>query len=92
MARRLPGLRLPNGHTRSANASPVVAFSQRGNPELLAAPVVVIVMVELTAALAGVTVDGENEHVSPEGRPEQPKLTIWLNPFWGVTDSVKVAD
>src|SRR5580692_5604219 len=49
-------------------------------------------MVELTADPVVATVDGENEHASPEGSPEQLKLTAWLNPFSGVTDSVKVAD
>jgi hypothetical protein len=34
-----------------------------------------MVITELTTAPAGVTVDGENEQVSPEGRPEHAKLT-----------------
>jgi hypothetical protein len=51
-----------------------------------------MLIVDMTAALDGVTVDGENEQLSPDGRPEQLKLTAWLNPFCGVTVRVKVAD
>jgi hypothetical protein len=39
-----------------------------------------------------VTVDGENEQLSPEGSPEQLKLTARLNPFCGKTVTVKVID
>jgi len=51
-----------------------------------------MVMVELTAAPDGVTEDGANEHASPDGRPEQVKLTGWLNPLVGVTVKVMVVD
>jgi hypothetical protein len=51
-----------------------------------------MVIVELTGAPAGSTVDRENEHKSPAGRPEQVKLTDWVNPFAGVMVRVIVAD
>ena len=85
-------LRRLNGNRRSANASPRPAFCQGSNREAFALALGAMVMVDVTAALDGVTVDGENVQVSPEGRPEQVKLTAWLNPFSGVTDSVIVVD
>jgi len=39
----------------------------------------------VTAAPAGVTVVGLNEHVVPAGNPEQAKLTAELKPLVGVT-------
>jgi hypothetical protein len=41
---------------------------------------------------AGVTVDGENEHVAPPGRPEHENDTALLNPFVGVIVRLVVAD
>jgi hypothetical protein len=70
----------------------VAAFSQGSDREPVALALGEMVIVELTAAADGVIVDGVNEQVSPEGRPEQLKLTAWLNPFCGVTVRVKVAD
>jgi hypothetical protein len=48
----------------------------------------------LVAALVplGVTFAGENEQVVNAGRPEQAKLTCWLNPLEGVTVIVVVPD
>lgn len=37
------------------------------------------------AKAEGVIVEGEKLHVTPAGRPEQPKLTVELNPLEGVT-------
>ena len=44
----------------------------------------------LSGAAAGVSVAGLKLHAAPDGRPEQAKLIVELNPFTGVT--VKVAD
>ena len=51
-----------------------------------------MVKVEVTALPFGVTVEGEKLHVLAAGRPEQAKLTIWLNPFCGVTVMVVIPD
>jgi hypothetical protein len=52
---------------------------------------IVIVVVEALAPL-GVTVAGLKLHEAPVGRPEQVKLTCWLNPPLGVTPTVLVAE
>ena len=62
-------------------------------PSFLAAvrvPEIVIWLV--TAEPAGITDAGLNAHASPEGKPEQARLTALLNPFDGVTVTVAVAD
>jgi hypothetical protein len=51
----------------------------------------VTVVVE-AAAPEGVTVAGLKAHPTPEGRPEQAKVTVELKPFEGVTEMVAVAD
>ena len=63
------------GHRRSATAKlpPALAHSKNGMPLALVAGATV--MVELTDAPAGVTLTGENEQLSPDGSPEQLKLT-----------------
>ena len=85
-------MRLRNGQRRSPSASPAPAFCQGSDREAAALALDAMLIVDMTAALDGVTVDGENEQLSPDGRPEQLKLTAWLNPFCGVTVRVKVAD
>ena len=45
----------------------------------------------LTAAPAGVTVDGLKLHDRPDGSPEQAKLIVLLKPLAGVTVTVAVA-
>lgn len=78
------------GQISRANATPPPIFSQRSS---LVAPVVsAMVIAEVTAAPDGVTVDGENEQLSPEGSPVQLKFTARAKPFWGMTVSVTVAD
>ena len=44
----------------------------------------------LSGAPAGVSVVGLKLHVAPDGRPEQAKLIVELNPLTGVT--VKIAE
>ena len=48
------------------------------------------VIVVVAAAPEGVTCDGLNAQVAPEGRPEQLKLMVALNPATGVTVNVTV--
>ena len=64
-------MRLPNGHRRSASASPAPAFCQGNDREAAALALDAMLIVDVTAGLDGVTVDGENEQLSPDGRPEQ---------------------
>ena len=45
----------------------------------------------VTAAPLGVTLAGVNLQLTPAGRPEQPKVTVLLNPFCGVTVTVVLA-
>jgi hypothetical protein len=59
---------------------------RRGVDRLDEAAAVAIVTVVVAAAVPlGVTVDGENAQLPPEGRPLQAKLTCWLKPPAGVT-------
>ncbi len=51
-----------------------------------------IVNCVVAALPAGVTVDGENEHVAPPGRPEHENDTALLNPFVGVIVRLVEAD
>ena len=44
----------------------------------------------LAALPAGVSVAGLKLHVAPAGKPEHAKLTCELNPFAGVTVSVRL--
>jgi hypothetical protein len=53
---------------------------------------VLIVKVVEAAAPVGVTMLGEKLQDAPVGRPEQEKLTAWLNPFDVVTAMVAVPD
>jgi hypothetical protein len=53
---------------------------------------VAIVSVDVAVLPFGVTEDGEKLHVLAAGKPEQAKLTVWLNPFCGVTVIVVVPD
>jgi hypothetical protein len=56
------------------------------------AAVVVMVSIEVTAPVPGVTEGGTNAQVAPAGRPAvQVKLTALVNPFDGVTLTVEVA-
>ena len=83
---------LRNRHSMQLKMSPPPVFAHNGVDVALAIDAGPIVKVEVTAAPAGVTVDGENEQPSPEGKPEQLNLIAWANPFCGVTVSVTVAD
>lgn len=49
-----------------------------------------MVSCELTALPDGVTVAGLKEQVTPEGKPEQAKLTVELKPFCGVAVTIDV--
>ena len=49
-----------------------------------------MVSCELIALPDGVTVAGLKEQVTPEGKPEQAKLTAELKPFIGVTVTIEV--
>jgi hypothetical protein len=51
---------------------------------------VVIVILVVTTAPEGVTVEGEKLQLAPAGTPEQLKLTAELNPLLGVTEIVVV--
>jgi hypothetical protein len=90
--RNIRARRRPRGKRTSDRASPPPSLLQKGRRLVLAAAPGAMVSVELTAEPEGVTLDGENEHWSPEGEPVQLKVTAWANPFCGVTVRVKVAD
>jgi hypothetical protein len=90
--RRCRFFRLAKGHRRIARDNPGPAFRQGNDREAAALLFEAIVIVEVTAEPDGVTVDGENEHASPVGKPEQAKLTAWVNPLEGVTARVIVVD
>ena len=69
---------------QTASASEV--FGKNGNGarcELLASVCALIVRVVLVVP-GGVTLAGLKAHDAPAGRPEQPKVTAELKPFWGV--------
>ena len=92
MAQNLRPRRLQNGQSISANAIPSPSFSHGRAFSFFALDAEAIVRVVLAAAPAGVTVGGEKEQASPEGSPEQLKLTACENPFSGVTLKVNIAE
>src|ERR1700743_1664544 len=92
MAQSVRPRRLRNGQSSSANAIPAPTFSHDRNFSFFAELAAAMVRVVLTATPVGVTVCGEKEQLSPEGSPEQVKLTACVNPFWGVTVKVTFAD
>jgi len=54
------------------------------------------VVVKVTVAVtvwvpSSVNIEGETLQVVPAGAPMQLHITVWLNPFSGAADSVKVA-
>jgi hypothetical protein len=53
---------------------------------------VITVRVVITVLAMGVTDEGANVQLAPEGSPVQVNETAWLKPLMGVTVSAKAAD
>ena len=81
MAQNVRPLRLQNGQSSSAKANPSPTFPHSRNLSFFAPVAAAMVRVVLAIAPDGITVCGEKEQLSPEGRPEQLKLTACVNPF-----------
>ena len=93
MPRYLLRLRKPGPSRQSANTKPPVGRPHRiatvGALALLAA---VIVNVLVSGEPEGVTLAGENEHVTPVGKPVHPNVMGELKPLSGVTVMAAVVD
>jgi hypothetical protein len=67
-------------------------YSRAGKIVTLRAVVAIVIVVVAAAVPLGVTVAGLKLHEALVGRPEQVKLTCWLNPPLGVTLMLLVAE
>ena len=84
--------RRQNGNKRRASEATLGPYGQIGNlSDRASAALVVTLSEDVTLAPAGETEAGLNVQAAPAGRFEQDRPTAWLKPFWGVTDTMKLA-